>query len=551
MLLLLACLLPLGTKAQMTSFKFDNKHNHRLYTDAEGQFDGDTIRLTVACIGTWLTPSFTAGDDDIVYVNDVMQQSKVSRLSFREPVTYHVVNSSTQQATDYVVKVDFLADHPTGDYGVPTIYIETSDGKLPTSKNTYKDATIRIDGGGVFPDMAEVATQIRGRGNSSWISSDKKPYRLKFAEKQKPFGLTKGKSWVLLANNQSKSALSNAIAMELAGQVGTVACNHIVPCELYINNQYRGLYNFTENPSFGNNSIDLDDESRAVLLELDSYYDESYKFKDSYYNVCTNVKKPDFDDPESTALTFLEVKTHYNDFCQVLHSGNDEQFQQRVDVTSVAKARFVTELTRNTEVKHPKSWKLYNADITASDSPYVFGPVWDFDWAYGYDGTGEYYKYYAESDLFQGMGSWDAGYPYFKQLFRAFDSIKCEYYRLWVEWNSTKGIEELSDFIDCYYQYVAASLAHNKTKWHDNTDYAAQKEIAKQWLKKRADYLFSKADVYDLSGIEQVKDDEEWASETDIYDLNGHLIKHHASADDIKELKSGLYVIGKKIVVKE
>lgn len=504
--------------SQMTSFKFNNKYNHRLYTDAEGEFDGDVIRLSVACIGKWLTPSFKLNEGDEAYVDGKRQQSKVSRLSFAEPVTYHVVNAATGFERDYTVVVDFLTDQPTAAYRVPTVYIQTADGKLPTSRTTYKDATIRIDGAGIFPDMDEIDTQIRGRGNSSWNNGDKKPYRLKFVEKQKPFGLAKGKSWVLLANNQHKSALCNAIAMEIAGQVQTVACNHIVPCELYINGQYRGLYNFTENPGFANNSIDLADESRAVLLELDSYYDETYKFRDSYFSVCTNVKAPDFSEPESTELTFAQLKEHYNAFCQVLKQGTDEAIIQKLDVVAAAKARFVTELTRNTEVKHPKSWRLYNADITEPDSLYVFGPVWDFDWAYGYDGTGDYYKSSGKSDLFTGCSG--SGVSYFKQLFRGFDSVKREYYRLWLQWNEREGIEELCDYIDCYYAFVSDALAHDKTKWHDTTNYATQKETSKQWLRTRADYLFSKADVYELQSLEPIILNP--AAPSAIFDLQGH-----------------------------
>ncbi len=551
-LAMLTCLLPLGLWAQMSSFKFNNKYNHQLYTDAEGVIDGDTIRVSVACIGKWLTPSFKLHEGDVAYINSTAQESKVSRLSFKDPVTYHVENEASGFQHDYTVVVDFLTDHATGEYRIPSIYIQTADGKLPLSKTTYKDATIRIDGGGVFPDYEEAAMQIRGRGNSSWNNGNKKPYRLKFAEKGKPFGLAKGKSWVLLANNQQKSALCNAIAMQIAGEVGTVACNHIVPCELYINDEYRGLYNFTENPGFGNNSIDLDDESKAVLLELDSYYDETYKFKDCYFNVCTNVKEPDFTDPSSTELTFNGIKEHYNAFCQVLKRGTDEQLVQKLDVVSAAKARFVTELTRNTEVQHPKSWKLYNADITEPDSLYVFGPVWDFDWAYGYEGTGEYYKHSSKSDLFQGMSAWNTGYPYFNQLFRGFDSVKREYYRLWVQWQQQDGLEELCDFIDCYYDYISSALNHDKSKWHDNTNYSSQKETAKQWLRTRADYLYGKADVYELDGIEQIMEE---GSQThyDILNLNGCRVRSIASEENLTDLQlpAGIYIINhQKIIIR-
>lgn len=487
---------PMNFYGQINSFKFNNKFNHRLFTDAEGEIEGDTIRVSVACIGKWLVPSFQLETGSVVTVNGNEIHSKSSRLSFAQPVTFHVENPSVGFCHDYVIDVDFKTDHPSTKNRVPSIYIQTEDNELPTSKTVYKEATFRIDGSGVFPDLEEIPIKIRGRGNYSWIYNDKKPYKIKFYDKHKPFGLTSGKNWVLLSCNLLRSALCNAIAMEIAGEVESVAFNHIVPCDLYINGKYRGTYNFTENPGFGNNSIALADESRAVLLELDSHYDETYKFQDNFYSVSTNVKAPDFS--ENKNITFNELKDHYNSFCQVLHNGTDKELQQKLDVVSVAKARFVTELTRNTEFMHPKSWKLFNTDITHPDSLYIFGPVWDFDWSYGYEGTGNYFQTNAKDDLFVGLLPEKKGTPYFLQLFRGFDSIKREYYRLWVNWNQSQQIEELCDFIDCYYNYVSTSLKNNKTLWNDNTDYSTQKNTAKKWLRQRADYLMAHADIYDL-----------------------------------------------------
>ena len=184
-----------------------------------------------------------------------------------------------------VVKTTFPTDAATS---VPSIYINTEDGQIITSKKEYKNATIRIDGAGVYEDMAETAVQIRGRGNSSWTtptssSNPKNPYRLKFDKKQKPLGMTKGKSWVLLANKQTGSMLTNAIGYRVAGMMGVVAANHVVPVDLYLNGEYRGSYNFTEKTGFSNNSVDIADETNATFLELDSYYDETYKFKSTFF----------------------------------------------------------------------------------------------------------------------------------------------------------------------------------------------------------------------------------------------------------------------------
>ena len=73
---------------------------------------------------------------------------------------------------------------------------------------------------------------------------------------------------MLLANAQKGSMMTGAIGMKAAQLMGCAAANHLVPVELYINGDYRGSYTFTEKIGLHNNSIDLENESRAVLLDM-------------------------------------------------------------------------------------------------------------------------------------------------------------------------------------------------------------------------------------------------------------------------------------------
>ena len=95
-----------------------------------------------------------------------------------------------------------------------------------------------------------------GRGNTTWSSNPdtKNPYRLKFADKVRPLGLPKGRSWVLLANKRAGSMLTNAYGMKAASLLGTVAYNHIIPVDLYVNGTFKGSYNLTEKVGFSSNS---------------------------------------------------------------------------------------------------------------------------------------------------------------------------------------------------------------------------------------------------------------------------------------------------------
>ena len=155
----------------------------------------------------------------------------------------------------------------------------------------------------------------------------------------------------------------------------------MIPVELYINGDYRGSYNFTEKVGFAGNSIDLDDETDAVLIELDSYYDETYKFHSNPYHLPVNIKEPDFSEGK-TQLTLDDIKGDFNRVMQVLKDGGE--IAELVDLDYLARYLLVNELIENYELMHPKSTYLYKERVKGG-SKYIFGPVWDLDWAYGYE----------------------------------------------------------------------------------------------------------------------------------------------------------------------
>ena len=488
---------------KFNSFKFNNKYNPHLISDAIGEFYGDSlITLKAVCIGKRLRPSFKLDDDAEAFIGNQMQKSKVSRTRYDDDVVYtiarhgqtilrrtknklYVVYPYGQQTT---VRVAYATDSATGEYKVPTIYITTNDGTMISSKTQYWDAKIKIDGAGVFPDMDETDMQIKGRGNSSWAGTwGKSPYHIKFAIGVKPLGLTKGKHWNLIANAQTYSMTSNAIAMKIAQLVETAGYNHEIPVELYINNEYRGSYNLTEKIGFANNSIDLQDETYATMLELDSYYDETYKFRTSKYSLPVNIKEPDLSEGTSP-LSSLRISQSFNKVTTALY--NNEDMSDYIDLDYLARFLFVNELVANTELMHPKSTYCYNENIMDTNSKYIFGPVWDFDWAYGYQYTGNYFTYSANTDFWT-RTSMEAT-QWVKDMRYCGDNFDKIYYNLWHNFVNDGRLEELLEFCQDYYDYASESFTHDNTLWGkgDATAYASVTERGINWLRNRANYIY-------------------------------------------------------------
>ena len=483
----------------------------------------------------------------------------------------------------YRVSVDWPADRATI---TPTISVETDGLVNVTSKDYYLDAYISIDGAGLFPDMNSTYVQIKGRGNSSWTTpsywdNPKNPYRLKFEISQKPFGMKKGKNWVLQAQSQTGSMMVNAIGMKAGHLMGAVASNHVVPVEFYLNNEYRGSYIFNEKIGFHNNSIDLENEDRAFRLELDAYY-ETGQFRTTYYYMPVNIKEPEFDNEDVyTELTLQDVKDDVNAFMKAVY--NKENISAWVDVEYLASFLSVNELVGNYELMHPKSTFLFKEDLFG-DSKYIFGPVWDLDWAYGYETNHNYCTTGSTDDFysnprhtFSGGTNANNADQFWKNLrYNSGESVDRAYYKLWTRFMTQNGIDELIDFCDDYFNYANPSFLNNAKKWSDGSNYSSNKETAKKWLRQRAEYIYSKLTPYDLTGEldEPIEwepsvagidnDDPEEADAIDavateprkptaftVYDLRGVLLKRNATYNTWRNgLAPGIYIVnGKKVLV--
>lgn len=333
--------------------------------------------------------------------------------------------------------------------------------------------------------------------------------------------------------------------MKVARVVGTEAANDIIPVDLYINGEYRGNYNFTEQVDISANSVKLKDESKATLIELDTYYDEPYKFKDNTYQLPANIKFPDFSEGgDETSINQNDIEGNFNKLTAAVANGDD--LSNILDLNALGKYMLVNELIANFEILHPKSTYLYNADVMDNTSKWKFGPVWDFDWAFGYENT---YNYGTMESDYQFWTKQMEHTTFWNELL-SHKEVKLAYYQVWKDFMEN-GLQEVLDYCDTYYTWTANSLSKNAGQWGDYTDYAAQSSTIKSWLEARAKSIYD-----ELSNDEVVTSVKRLNAATpagvDVVDLNGRVVKHQVDrADWSNGLSAGVYVVGgKKVVVK-
>ncbi len=393
---------------------------------------------------------------------------------------------------EYNINVEWLTDNAIS---VPRIDIDIDGGMSVTSKDYYLNANFRITGYGVYENF-EDSVQIKGRGNSSW-SYTKKPYRLKFAEKVKPFGLTKGKSWVLLANAQRGSLMANAISMKMGQMAGAHYTNHIIPVDLYINGEYKGNYMFTEKIGMANNSVDID-EALGYVLELDTYgsTDEPI-YRTGVYNLPVKINEPDLNDYTTDVATARRTAMldDVKEMSNVLFNGGD--IETVLDVDALARFYLANDLSLNQELNHPKSTFLYKNE-SDPEGKLTFGPIWDFDWGYGYETTSSYcYSDATVSNININMAA--SG---FWEDITSNETFRKHYYRVWKEFLENNCMEELEDYIDSYYSFAKNSFSSNAVIWGSSCGFGeSDRDRAKQWLETRKNHIFNNLTEYDIDDI--------------------------------------------------
>lgn len=217
--------------------------------------------------------------------------------------------------------------------------------------------------------------EIKGRGNSTWRQI-KKPYQLKFEDKENFFNLGESKKWVLLANYLDSTYLRNDIAFyleKLLDEEYRIGGSFI---EMYIDDNYRGLYYLSEKVEIDNSRVNLK-SPLGVLVELDNIYGDLEGCHYSEDNDCIIVKDLNNKDSEDTIMQdFID---NFNLIRSAAKQKDYTKLNSLIDVDSFVKYYLLNEFTVNPDA-YSTSFFMYK---DGEDDKIHAGPGWDFDLALG------------------------------------------------------------------------------------------------------------------------------------------------------------------------
>lgn len=468
----------LSDKKQLNGFKFESALNSALQgKDIEGKIENSSIYLNIpeGFIINNLIASFTYEGANVL-IGTKSQVSGVTSTNFDQSVAYIIVAEDGSKQ-EYPVVIERFAL-------IPHIYINTEGNEPIKSKDDYVNTTIKIVANGWGDDYEgkEFKDRVKGRGNSTW-GLPKKPYRLKLDKKASILGLATEKDWVLLANYLDPTLMLNATAFKIGQLLDLQYTNHAVPVDLTINGEYKGSYQLTEQVEISESRVNISDKT-GVLLELDTNFDEDYKFYSPNIGLPVMVKDPDITSDEQ----FQKIKTEFIAFENTIASTNfpNNNWKDYIDIQSLVKYLIVYNLTLNMEINHPKSTYMYKEET----GKYFMGPIWDFDWGFDYEGKGVHFGSYT-TVLFKELWTGAAGYKFFPQFLQD-SEVKKLYKQTWQDFKANK-FNQLIEYINDYAYFLTDSKKKDYEIWKTGNSIIIRNESnkLKNWLNGRAQYMDS------------------------------------------------------------
>jgi len=372
---------------------------------------------------------------------------------------------------------------------------------------------------------------IRLRGNST-ADAAKKPYRIKFDKKVSLIDKNKepAKSWALLANFYDGTFALNAMAFEMGKKMGLDFTNSSQLVDLYINNQYKGIYQLTEQIQSNKRSVDLRDKHNGWLVEFDYHAPASDECLRAYvvdkngYNITSFIKAPELDDmdnpKDSTQLRFVK-----NDLKKLIDKMKESSFPNNgyrdlIDLESFAKYVLIQLVLDNFDFNSktqagglPGSNFLYRIDDC---SKIQAGPLWDFDLAAGVQNNGGGGGGFGGWPGMPGQGGGAAGFPSHYQSYQdpvaptSQNYSHIFYRRLWEDpvfkakykklWDKHKSdFQSMGTYIDNIKSQVSGSVTgKGNNTWANNsmmggtlTQQQFDTEVSgfKTWLNNRINYV--------------------------------------------------------------
>jgi hypothetical protein len=298
---------------------------------------------------------------------------------------------------------------------LPAMFLETESGSMEAvdDDKDYQEkgrySLVDVDGSLLFTDELD---HITGRGNSTW-NYPKKSYTIKLESAANLLDMGQAESWILLSNVEDISYLRNKITYDMAVAAGMDGAPESRYIDLYINNEYHGMYLLCEKIEPGENRVPIADlgaenkklnknielaepayteRTKGVSLgtapkditggyiverdEYSKYMEEVSGFRTPLLEDLYVIKSPEYASQEEATY----ISDLFSDMEKAIVE-DDGDFLDYIDLQSFVQKYMIEEISKNNGGGATSSY-FYKPEDAVSTK--IFGgPVWDYDKGYG------------------------------------------------------------------------------------------------------------------------------------------------------------------------
>jgi len=315
--------------------------------------------------------------------NDSINGSDLSMKAKLVSIDHNIMNPYWYECRS-IRQVDLDSSH------LPIIEVNTDEYIFNRCK-VWSEGSIRVINNGTNrltdsnTDFSG-AIGIKTRGNSS-ISFPKQQYTIEFRDSLgndsavSVLGMPAESDWILQASFADRSLIRNALAFEISKRTGEYAPRHKF-CELVFNGEYRGVYALVEKIKRDKNRVNIKKLKPHEIAGVDMTGGYIFRY-DKGVSGGIGIVYPDLDEIDDSQKYYIyNYVRKYDDLAK--HKSFlelDTTYQHYMDANSYINYTITNEIAKNPDAYRYSTY--FYKDRDDIDPRIHFGPVWDFDLAFG------------------------------------------------------------------------------------------------------------------------------------------------------------------------
>lgn len=372
---------------------------------------------------------------------------------------------------------------------VAAMHIDTQTGSLDyihAQKNNEELANIRLYTAEGEKNYSGTKDTMRGRGNYTWRTYEKKPYAIQLAQEADLLNMGAAQSWVLLANAADASHMKNKFIYDFASKIGLPYSPQSDWVELYINGEYQGLYLLCERIEVHPERVNVPSESSVLVsLELDQPSEGNDVFFSTNAAQTLQLRYPE----NVTQDGLVQISQMWQNVENALLSADGvdpvsgKHWSDLIDVDSWMRKYIIEEMFANSDACYRSQYFYYDP---SADKIYA-GPVWDYDRSLGEEELWQL-QYTTAMHANRLVPRWGYETPWFYQLYN-----NEEFYRGMTTLYRTQILpalqESLSAELPAYERRIETAVRADAIRWNVAQDYSESVQNIVSYLDERTDFL--------------------------------------------------------------